>query len=109
MSTHAHLASAATVNLSFDLLRRNNILYLERQLDALSAEYKALKACLGCDGRLCFGCAIGNKCSDDMAVRLSRLLELHGEMVAQKIVEKIGDFGVPEQAYIDIVKSVEKE
>jgi hypothetical protein len=44
MSTHAHLASAATVNLSFDLLRRNNILYLERRLDALSAEYKALKA-----------------------------------------------------------------
>lgn len=43
MSTYAHLASAATVNLSFDLLRRNNILYLERQLDELSARYKAIK------------------------------------------------------------------
>lgn len=41
---YAALASAASVNLSFDLLRRNNIAYLENRLGALSAEYKALKA-----------------------------------------------------------------
>lgn len=38
------LATAASRNLSFDLLRRNNILWMERQLGALSAEYKALRA-----------------------------------------------------------------
>lgn len=43
-STYTALAAAAPLNLSFDLLRRNNIAWLERQLDALSVEYKALKA-----------------------------------------------------------------
>lgn len=44
MSTYAHLARAASTNLSFDLLRRNNIAYLEQRVIDLSAEYKALKA-----------------------------------------------------------------
>lgn len=41
---YAALASAAPVNLSPDLLRRNNLLWLEKQVIALSAEYQALKA-----------------------------------------------------------------
>ena len=42
--SYTAIATAAPVNLSYDLLRRNNIAYLERRVIDLSAEYKALKA-----------------------------------------------------------------
>lgn len=42
--SYTAIATAAPVNLSHDLLRRNNLLWLEKQVVALSAEYQALKA-----------------------------------------------------------------
>lgn len=44
MSTYRAFAQAAAVNIDWDAVRRNNILHLERELMALSARYKALKA-----------------------------------------------------------------
>lgn len=75
-------------------------------------EYKALKACLNGDENLCDKCKLGDV-SYDCSSRTSRLLELHGEMVARKIADRqaeafdVGAF-VGTREMLDIAKSVGK-
>ena len=44
MSTYAHLATAASTNLNTDLIRRNGLLWLEKQTYDLADAYKAARA-----------------------------------------------------------------
>ena len=69
-------------------------------------EYKALKACLSGEAP-CSSCKL-DECPEDSGM-VYRLLELHGEMVARKIAERMIVSASGTSLMLDIAKSVGKE